>query len=117
MFKNIKKIIKNIIKIDIKKLYYKKYYFTIYLKGGIEIKTSTENITLYEFEEILTKMKRKGFVDINEEFYFESQIEKIELDKTDFFEWYDVGGITNLPPITTSMEKLEENNKKYEKYL
>ena len=117
MFKKILNLIRNLMKRDIEKLYYKRYRFTVHLKNKKEIKVITENVTLNDFDEVLNEINKNGFIEINEIFISINEIKKIELNKTDIFEWYDAGGITNLPPITTSIENLKENNKKYEKYI
>lgn len=117
MLKKISKFIKEITKVRIRKLYYKKYHFTVHLKNKEEIKATIENITLDDFNEILSEINKKGFVEINETFIPINEINKIELNKIDFFEWYDTGVVIDLPPITTTIERLEENNKKYEKYI
>lgn len=113
MFKKINELINKLIKIDVKKLYYKRYHFIVHLKDGSEIKVVTENITLNEFDDILCEMNKNGFIGIDNIFFKKENIDKIELIKTDIFEWYDIGGITNLPPITTKLEILNKNNEKY----
>ena len=117
MIKKISNFIKNLIKIDLEKLYYKRYHFTVHLKNKEEIELVTENITLNSFDEVLNEMNKKEFVKIDEAFIPINEINRIEFNKAEVFEWYDAGGITNLPPITTTIERLEENNKKYEKYI
>lgn len=117
MIKKISNLIKNIIKINLKKLYYKRYHFTVHLKNKEEVKAVIEKITLNSFDEVLNEINKKGFVEIDETFIPIKEINKIELNKIEVFEWYDAGGLTNLPPITTTVEQLEENNKKYEKYI
>lgn len=102
---------------NISKLYYKKYHFTVCFKDGKELAVTTENLTLNDFNDVLKKINQDTFIRIEGVFYSTFEIERIELKKIDKVVWYDGEGLFNLPPITVTLERLNENNKKYEKYI